>query len=122
MSDDVKSKTFLDTVKEYWGAFRNRFRIDPLMKKRFERFGEIKKAKYALIFISILYVLSLVAELFISNRPIMMWVDGKLYFPTYSKTLLAEDFGFRVENELELNYREFKNILRPKKEAGFSFL
>mgnify|MGYP000939781846 CR=1 FL=1 len=49
MSDDVKSKTFLDTVKEYWGAFRNRFRIDPLMKKRFERFGEIKKAKYALL-------------------------------------------------------------------------
>ena len=24
-------------------TFRNRFRIDPLMKKRFERFGEIKK-------------------------------------------------------------------------------
>ena len=115
MSDDVKSRTFLDTVKEYWGAFRNRFRMDPLMKKRFERFGEIKKAKFALIFIGVLYLLSLIAELFISNRPIMMWVDGKLYFPTYSKMLLAEDFGFRVENELELNYREFKKHVKAEK-------
>ena len=114
-SVDIKSVPFFELVKEYWGVFRGRFRLDPLTKKRFERFGEIKKAKFSFIFISCLYILSLFAELFISNRPLIMKVDGKIYFPTYGKILLAQDFNFRVENELELNYREFKKHLTETK-------
>ncbi|PIE97776.1 MAG: peptide ABC transporter permease [Treponema sp.] len=102
-------------LKEYWSAFRNRMRLDPLTKKRFERFGEIKRAKISLLAVVIFYAFSLIAELFVSNRPIIMAVDGKLYFPTYSKMLLADDFNFKVENELEINYREFAKHLKKTK-------
>ncbi|UTC62062.1 ABC transporter permease subunit [Treponema sp. OMZ 788] len=106
---------FLSKVKEYWGSFRDKFRIDPLMKKRLDRFAEIKKAKFSFVLIGVFFLLSLIAELFVSNRPLAMYVDGKLYFPTYGKVLLADDFNFRVGDELEVNYREFKKHIKEQK-------
>lgn len=107
---DLKS-----TIKQVIYNLRERFTLDPLTKKRFMRFGEVKRAKYALILIIISLAFAFFAELFISNRALIMYVDGKLYFPTYSKMLFASDFNFQYENELELNYREFQHHLSKTK-------
>lgn len=113
--EEKNNKKDQSRYKEFLRYLKNKFAIDPLTKKRFERFQEIKRAKYSLIVIGVFYIISLFAELFASNRPLLMFVDGKLYFPTYSKILLANDFNFRVNDELELDYRAFKKHLSETK-------
>lgn len=105
------------TVKTQGPAKRSfgRFSPDPLTAKRIERFMEIKRARISMYVVLVLYIFSLLGELFISNRPLLMYVDGKLYFPTYSRMLFADDFHFKVSDELELNYREFKKELKRTK-------
>ncbi|MEL3912611.1 ABC transporter permease subunit [Treponema pedis] len=119
--EEKNTEQKISKFKEYWGVVKNRLAIDPLTKKRFERFKEIKRAKYSFVIIGVFYILSLFAELFVSNRPLIMVVDGKLYFPTYSRILLASDFNFRVGNELELDYRAFKKHLSETK-RGWLFM
>ena len=105
----------LNRLWEYWDVFKGKFRLDPLTKKRLDRFSEIKRAKISLIVIGTFFFLSLIAEVFVSNRPLIMRVDGKLYFPAYGRVLLAQDFNFRVSDELEIHYREFAKHLKETK-------
>ena len=116
-----KTSSVLTKVKNFFSAVRLRFKLDPLTATRVERFFQIRRAKYALYFILVAYLVSLFAELFISNRALVMMVDGKLYFPTYGKMLYADDFNFKVKDELELNYREFAKHLRETK-RGWALL
>lgn len=111
MEDTAKVVKKINPVKRFF----ERLKPDPLTAKRIERFMEIKRARVSFYAVLIMYLFSLFGELFISNRPIVMYVDGKLYFPTYSKMLFAKDFNFQVSDELELNYREFKKELRKTK-------
>jgi len=104
--DITKEKT-PNSIGRLVKLFFERFKPDPLTAKRFERFMEIKRARISLIVVVVLYLISLFAELFVSNRPLVMVVDGKLYFPTYSKMLYADDFNFKVGDELEVSYRDF---------------
>ena len=43
-----------------------------------------------------------------------MKIDGKLYFPTYSKVLYARDFGLQLHHELEIDYRAIKSVLKAE--------
>ncbi len=104
-------KEIMNNVGSNLKVFFEKFQLDPLTRKRLSRFGEVKRAKISLYVLLVSLFFALFAELFISNRALLMYVDGKLYFPTYSKMLFAKDFGFQHENELELNYREFKKHL-----------
>ena len=114
-------KSLVSRVFAPIGNFFEKLKPDPLTAKRFERFMEIKRAKYSLIIVVALYLFSLFAELFISNRAVVMMVDGTLYFPTYSKMRYAEDFNFKVSDELELDYRAFAKYLRETK-RGWAIL
>lgn len=109
------------SLKARWQMFKTKLALDPLTKKRLERFSEIKRAKISLMIVFGFYIFALLGELFISNKPLVMKVDGKFYFPTYGKVRLAQDFGFRVGTELELNYREFEKHLKETK-RGWMFL
>jgi len=118
--DITKEKT-PNSIGRVVKLFFERFKPDPLTAKRFERFMEIKRARISLIVVVVLYLISLFAELFVSNRPLVMVVDGKLYFPTYSKMLYADDFNFKVGDELEVSYRDFAKYLRETK-RGWALL
>lgn len=113
------NKDFLAKLKASWRLFRERTAFSPLTKMRLHRFKQIKRARISLIFILVTYILSLFVELFINNRPILMKIDGKLYFPTYSKVLYARDFGLQLHHELEIDYRAIKSVL---KETGRGWL
>lgn len=113
------SNTFFDTLKSSFSILRERMALSPLTKMRLYRFRQIKRARISFWIITVLYLVSLVAELFINNRPLIMRVDGKTYFPTYGKVLYAKDFGFQYADELELDYRHFKDHL---KETGRGWL
>ncbi|MGF7110129.1 ABC transporter permease subunit [Treponema pedis] len=116
---DKKESNFISQVKAAWGRFRERTAFSPLTEMRLYRFKQIKRARISYIVIVTLFGLSLFAELLMNNRPLIMKVDGKLYFPTYSEVLYAKDFKFQHSDELELNYRKFKEHL---KETGRGWL
>ena len=55
--------------------------LDPITRKRLQRFREYRRAYYSLLIIVFLYLASLVAEVFCNDRPLYVHYQGKSYFP-----------------------------------------
>ncbi|QUS41466.1 ABC transporter permease [Tardiphaga alba] len=69
--------------------------LSPLNKRRWQNFKANKRGYWSLWIFSILFVVSLFAELIANDRPFLIKFDGKLYFPavvTYSETTFGGDF------------------------------
>jgi microcin C transport system permease protein len=69
-------------------------KLSPLTKRRIKRFKDNKRAFYSLIIFTILFVMSLCAELIANDKPIIMYYDGKMYFPIVVKYTESEFGGF----------------------------
>ncbi len=86
------------------------FRIDPLTKKRFQRFRGIKRGYYSFLALLALTVISLFANFIANRRAIAVSHDGHLYFPTFSFYDMAtfgqqDEYGF---DDAEANYVALK--------------
>ncbi len=57
-------------------------RLDPIMKKRLDRFRSIKRGYYSLIILCVAVVLSIFAPYLAESRALLVWYDGRLYLPT----------------------------------------
>lgn len=86
-----------------------RFRLDPLTRERFRRFRSIRRAWISLWILIVLVALSLVAELLVNSRPIAVWYQGRLSFPTYGRVRFGDEFGLGYH--YEANYRELARKL-----------
>jgi microcin C transport system permease protein len=82
------------------------FEFNPITRKRLQRFKEIRRGYYSLVALVVMIVLSIFAELLISNRALIVKYDGKLHFPTYGDFRPGTDFGLNYE--YETNYRDLK--------------
>jgi microcin C transport system permease protein len=80
--------------------------LSPQSIKTVNRFRSIKRGYWSAIIISIFILLSLVAELFINNRALIVSYEGDLYFPTYGAVIPGETFGLGYR--YETNYRDLK--------------
>ena len=78
--------------------------ISPLTKKKIRRFKSIRRGYLSLILFCGLIVLSLAAELLISNRAVMVHYQGRFYFPTYGDIIPGTTFGLGYEYETD--YRQ----------------
>lgn len=78
--------------------------ISPLTAKKIRRFQSIRRGWGSLLLLCALILLSLMAELLISNRAIIVSYRGRLYFPTYGDIIPGTAFGLGYE--YETNYRE----------------
>lgn len=78
-------------------------RITPLTKKKWRRFRSIRRGYYSLILILMMIGLSMVAELFINNKALVISYQGELYFPIYSDMIPGTTFG--LDYDYETNYR-----------------
>ncbi|MEZ4648304.1 MAG: ABC transporter permease [Candidatus Eisenbacteria bacterium] len=90
------------------------FRIDPLTKKRLQRFRRIKRGYYSFLILVILFTLSLFSEFIANDRALAVKYDGKLYFPTLKFYPMAtfgqqDEYGF---DDVEANYLGLKTELR----------
>ncbi len=114
---DVNEKSFMKKAGESLSRFAlrlsNMFTLDPLTQRRLERFRSIKRSHVSLIIMIALIAFSLLAELFISNRALIVSYEGKLFFPTYSRVHLGTEFGYDYRSEVD--YRQLKKDL---KESG----
>lgn len=55
--------------------------LDPITRKRLQRFREYRRARYSFWIIVFLYFTSLVAEVFCNDRPLYVRYEGQSYFP-----------------------------------------
>ena len=66
-------------------------------------------------------LLSLFAELIVSNRAILVKFNGKYYFPSYGNIIPGTEFG--LDYEYETNYRDLAKILNsPEDKENFVLL
>ena len=78
--------------------------ISPLTRKKIRRFKSIRRGYRSLILFCGLIVLSLAAELLISNRAVIVHYQGRFYFPTYGEIIPGSVFG--LDYEYETDYRQ----------------
>ena len=96
-------------------------RINPLTIKKLNRFRTIRRGYYSLIILLALIVISIFAELLVSNRALIVKYEGSYYFPTYGDIIPGSTFGF--DYEYETNYRDLaKNLNSPEDKENFVLL
>ena len=77
---------------------------NPLTIKKIRRFRSIKRGYYSFILLALVILFSFFAEIFVSNRAIVVKYEGQYFFPTYGNMLPGTTFG--LDYAYETNYRD----------------
>lgn len=59
-------------------------RLDPITRRRLERFRSIKRGWYSLVVLGAAMVLSVFASFLAESRALVVWYGGRVYFPTFT--------------------------------------
>jgi len=86
--------------------------LNPLTLKKIKRFKEIKRGYWSLVVLCTLLMLSLVAELLINSKALVVSYQGNTYFPVISDVYIGQDFGLNYSSEV--NYRQLKRIFESE--------
>ena len=76
-------------------ASRHSLSLSPLNRRRWQNFKANRRGYWSFWIFSILFIVSLFAELIANDRPFLIQYDGHLYFPafvTYPETTFGGDF------------------------------
>ncbi|MFV8817331.1 ABC transporter permease subunit [Haliea sp. E17] len=84
-------------------------RFNPQTLKKLRRFREIRRGYYSFLILAGLLLVSLLGELLVNNRAVVVSYQGELYFPTYGAFHPGSDFGF--DYSYETSYRELQRVL-----------
>lgn len=90
--------------------------LSPQSKRRWQKFKSLKRGYYSFIVLSMLVLMSLFAEIWVNNRPIIVSFNDKLYFPTYGDVIPGKTFNLGYD--WETNYRELKQSFESSPESG----
>ncbi|MGI9293895.1 MAG: ABC transporter permease subunit, partial [Pseudomonadales bacterium] len=82
------------------------FKLNPLTLQKWQRFKSIKRGYWSACILTLLILLSCVAELLINSRALIVKYNGELYFPTYTAFIPGTAFDF--DYSFETNYRDLK--------------
>ncbi len=82
------------------------FRLDPLTRKKIQRFKSIRRGYYSFVLFVILVLLATFAELWVNSRALVVHYNGEWYFPTYGAVIPGRTFG--LDYDYETNYRDLK--------------
>ena len=78
-------------------------KLSPLARRRFDKFRANKRGYWSFILFTLLFVLSLFAELIASDAPIMVRYDGHTYFPIIES---RSEQSYGGDFETEADYRD----------------
>ncbi|SMF30409.1 ABC transporter permease [Pseudobacteriovorax antillogorgiicola] len=95
-------------------------KISPITQKRLRKFRSIRRGYYSTILLVFLVGLSLIAELFINSRALMVRYQGEYYFPTYGAFIPGTTFG--ESYDWETNYRKLKERFAQDGSENFVIL
>jgi microcin C transport system permease protein len=92
--------------------------LTPQTAKMLRRFRELKRGYYSFIALVVLTGVSLVLELLINSRAIVVSYQGRLYFPTYARVHLGAEFGLAGSRAQQpVDYREL-NLTFMEQNSG----
>ncbi len=91
-------------------------RIDPVTRKRIQRFRRIRRGYYSLMVLIVLTALSLLSNFLCNSRAIAVYYEGELYFPTFKFYDMAtfgqvDDLGF---DDVEADYRALRTQIEEE--------
>lgn len=85
------------------------FQLNPLTQRKIKRFRAIKRGYYSLLILLGMLVFSVVLELFVNNRALVVSYEGSWHFPTYTDVRVGSDFGLTGDRaNIPVNYRDLK--------------
>jgi microcin C transport system permease protein len=84
------------------GRMLNRIK-SPILRRRIQNFMGNRRAYISLYIFMTLFIVSILAEVVANDKPVLVWYDGKPFFPLF-KSYLETDFGGDIE--LEADYRD----------------
>ncbi|MFT5465596.1 MAG: microcin C transport system permease protein [Verrucomicrobiales bacterium] len=93
------------------------WRPNPLTEKKLRRFRSIRRSFWSFVILGVLLLLSVVAELLINKRPIIVSYEGSWYFPTYTAINTGDQFG--LDYPWEVDYRELQRKFDEKDEGNW---
>lgn len=91
--------------------------LHPLTRKKLRRFKAIKRGYWAFILLAFIFGLSLIGELLVNSRALVVKYQGRFYFPTYAAFHPGTDFG--LPYSYETNYRELKRQFAAANEGNW---
>jgi microcin C transport system permease protein len=89
-------------------AARTWIRLSPDTAAKFRRFRRIRRGWWSLLALAIFSGLSLLAELLVNSRPLVVHYQGRWIFPTYGAIHTGREFG--LDYDYEVKYPD----LRPR--------
>mgnify|MGYP002725680118 CR=1 FL=1 len=94
--------------------------LNPVTLKKIKRFRSIKRGFWSFVILIIMILISFFAEVFINSRALLVYSNGKLYFPTYTRMIPGSRFDLGYE--YETNYRELKKKFITEDSKDFVIL
>lgn len=88
------------------------FRLTPIATRRWQRFRSIRRGYYSAIILTVLVLLSCIAELLVNNRALIVHYHGHYYFPTYGAIIPGRTFG--LDYDYETDYRALQQAFAHK--------
>ena len=80
--------------------------LNPVTIKKIKRFRSIKRGFWSFVILFVMIFISFFAEVFINSRALLVYYNGRLYFPTYTNMIPGSVFN--LDYEYETNYRDLK--------------
>jgi microcin C transport system permease protein len=93
--------------------------LSELALKRFHKFKSIKRGYYALIIITLLYLLSFGLEFIANNKALLVRYEGRYYFPLF-KYIPEKQFG--GTSEAEAAYRDLQKQFQKQGGENFAIM
>lgn len=86
-----------------------KLRLHPITERKLKRFRSIKRGYLSLVVLVTFIAMTLFAELFISNRALIVKHEGQYYFPTYGDMIPGRTFGVPgATGDGEANYKKLQ--------------
>jgi microcin C transport system permease protein len=95
-------------------------KLNPLTLRKIKRFKEIKRGYLSFLILSCLLLLSLVAEVFINSKALVVKYEGDFYFPVISDVREGTTFGLSYLKETD--YRELQQVFEQQNSDNFVVL
>lgn len=87
--------------------------LTPLNARRISAFRKNRRAYWSLWIFGVAFVLSLFAEVIGNDKPLLIWYENALYFPTVAEYAETEFGGF-FETEAEYREAEVQELITDK--------
>lgn len=92
-------------------------RLNPLTLENLKRFMSIRRGYWSFVIMLLLIILSLVAEIFVNSRALVVRFNSKYYFPVYGAIIPGSEFGLGYDYETD--YRTLKRLVKAEGKGDF---